>query len=134
MPASIVVKKDLFFNFGPKISANSYYRKNRSGPQKIIDLSEGPLFSAIEFTIVRRYPRRTLKSESWTGSVAMAHGVDETGSIRLVLWGNQVDRVSSGDRVVVENGWCALVNNQLIISAGRTGELVVHKLSQESLN
>ncbi len=79
----------------------------------------------LEILILRRYPRRTITSKGWKGSVAAACGRDETGLIGVVLWGNQVDQVRTGDIISIEGGWCRYSHGQKVVSTGRTGRLTV---------
>ena len=79
----------------------------------------------IELLVLRRYPRRTVMSQGWTGSIAAACGRDETGLIGLVLWGDQVDRVRAGDIIAIQGGWCRYSRGQKVVSTGRTGKLTI---------
>ena len=79
----------------------------------------------IELLVLRRYPRRTVMSKGWTGSIAAACGRDETGLIGIVLWGDQVDRVRTGDIIAIQGGWCRYSHGQKVISTGRTGRLTI---------
>ena len=79
----------------------------------------------IELLVLRRYPRRTVMSKGWTGSIAAACGRDETGLVGIVLWGNQVDRVRTGDIIAIQGGWCRYSHGQKVVSTGRTGRLTI---------
>ena len=79
----------------------------------------------IELLVLRRYPRRTVMSNGWTGSIAAACGRDETGMIGIVLWGDQVDRVRTGDIIAIQGGWCRYSQGQKVVSTGRTGRLTI---------
>ena len=81
----------------------------------------------LELLVLRRYPRRTVMSKGWTGSIAAACGRDETGLITLVLWGDQVDRVRTGDLISIQGGWCRYSHGQKVVSTGRTGRLTILK-------
>ncbi|MEE2746989.1 MAG: hypothetical protein VX473_00775 [Candidatus Thermoplasmatota archaeon] len=89
------------------------------------DLIANRPIGRIELLVLRRYPRRTVMSKGWTGSIAAACGRDETGMIGLVLWGDQVDRVRTGDIISIQGGWCRFSQGQKVISTGRTGRLTV---------
>ena len=64
-------------------------------------------------------------SKGWTGSIAAACGRDETGLIGIVLWGDQVDRVRTGDIIAIQGGWCRYSHGQKVVSTGRTGRLTI---------
>ena len=79
----------------------------------------------IELLVLRRYPRRTVMSKGWTGSIAAACGRDETGLVGIVLWGNQVERGRTGDIIAIQGGWCRYSHGQKVVSTGRTGRLTI---------
>lgn len=92
---------------------------------RVEDLVANRPVGRLEMLILRRYPRRTVMSKGWNGSVAAACGRDETGLIGVVLWGNQVDQVRTGDIISIEGGWCRYSHGQKVVSTGRTGRLTV---------
>ncbi len=92
---------------------------------RVEDLVANRPVGRLEILILRRYPRRTITSKGWKGSVAAACGRDETGLIGVVLWGNQVDQVRTGDIISIEGGWCRYSHGQKVVSTGRTGRLTV---------
>ena len=92
---------------------------------RVEDLVANRPVGRLEVLILRRYPRRTITSKGWKGSVAAACGRDETGLIGVVLWGDQVDQVRTGDIISIEGGWCRYSHGQKVVSTGRTGRLTV---------
>lgn len=92
---------------------------------RVEDLIPSRPIGRLELLILRRYPRRTVASKGWKGSVAAACGRDESGLIGVVLWGDQVDRVRTGDIISIEGGWCRYSHGQKVVSTGRTGRLSV---------
>ncbi|MGY8702460.1 MAG: hypothetical protein ACKVHH_07125 [Candidatus Poseidoniales archaeon] len=82
-------------------------------------------FARVELVILRKYPRRYVSNQRFTGYVAAACGRDETGFVGLVLWGEQVEEVRVGDLVRIEAGWTRRHAGDLIISSGRNGRLSV---------
>ena len=101
-----------------------------SGPKikprtRVEDLVAGRPIGRLELLVLRRYPRRTVMSKGWTGSIAAACGRDETGLIGLVLWGDQVDRVRTGDLISIQGGWGRYNHGQKVVSTGRTGRLTI---------
>ena len=101
-----------------------------SGPKikprtRVEDLVAGRPIGRLELLVLRRYPRRTVMSKGWTGSIAAACGREETGLIGLVLWGDQGDRVRTGDLISIQGGWCRYNHGQKVVSTGRTGRLTI---------
>jgi replication factor A1 len=50
---------------------------------------------------------------------------DGTGSLRMALWNAEIDRVSIGDTVQIENGRVRTFRGELQVSLGRKGRLQV---------
>ena len=82
-------------------------------------------FTSLEVLVLRRYPRRLVSSSNYHGAVAAGCARDETGIVGLVLWGDQVDQVSTGNVVRIEDGWCRRSHGELVVSTGRHGRLTV---------
>ena len=111
-----------------EISRQKMRKKIQIKPRtRVEDLVANRPVGRLEMLILRRYPRRTVMSKGWKGSVAAACGRDETGLIGVVLWGNQVDQVRTGDIISIEGGWCRYSRGQKVVSTGRTGCLTVLK-------
>lgn len=92
---------------------------------KVNQLNDAQQVGKLEVLVLRRYPRRQINSANYRGPVAAACGRDETGVVGLVLWGDQVDKVRTGDVVRISNGWCRRSHGELVVSSGRTGKLSV---------
>ncbi|MGB1475593.1 MAG: hypothetical protein ACPG73_05255 [Candidatus Poseidoniaceae archaeon] len=103
-------------------SQNSKGRKSR---QRVSELTPNTEVKRLELVVLRRYPRRLVNSSNFTGSVAAACGRDETGIVGIVLWGEQVNTVNTGDIIRIENGWCRQRSGELVVSTGKSGRLTV---------
>jgi replication factor A1 len=60
-------------------------------------------------------PRTVNLRAGGTNTVADARISDETGSIKLSLWGDDINKIQPGDTVSIENGY--------IINVGKFGNL-----------
>jgi len=56
-------------------------------------------------------------------SVVNALIADETGTIRLCLWNEQIDSVSSGDTIQIENAQTSMYRGERQLSIGKRGTL-----------
>ena len=99
--------------------------KSQNRRQKVCDLVPNSEVKRLELVVLRRYPRRLVNSTNFTGSVAAACGRDETGIVGIVLWGDQVNSVKTGDIIRIESGWCRQRSGELVVSTGKTGRLTV---------
>ena len=68
------------------------------------------------------------------GKVATAIGKDETGDIKLTLWNEDIDKVKSGDKVHLTNGYVNEWQGEMQLTTGRMGKLEVVGKSDADLN
>ena len=68
-------------------------------------------------------PRTVNLRAGGTNTVADAIISDETGSIKLSLWGDDINKVQPGDRVLIENGYVNTFKGENSISVGKFGSL-----------
>ena len=99
--------------------------KSRDSRQRVSELTPNTEIKRLELVVLRRYPRRLVNSSNFSGSVAAACGRDETGIVGIVLWGDQVKSVNTGDIIRIEGGWCRKRSGELVVSTGRSGRLTV---------
>jgi len=94
---------------------------------KINELRDGARKVDIEATVVEKSDAREVRSR-WTNDtymVADATIEDETGKITLTLWNEQVEQVSVGDRIRIENGYVKSFREILQLNSGKYGTLTV---------
>ena len=68
-------------------------------------------------------PRTVNLKSGGTSDVADAIISDETGTIKLSLWGDDIGKVQAGDRVSVENGYINTFKGENSLSVGKFGKL-----------
>jgi replication factor A1 len=68
-------------------------------------------------------PRTVNLKSGGTNNVADAVISDESGSIKLSLWGDDINKIQPGDRVSVENGYINTFRGENSISVGKFGKL-----------
>ena len=66
------------------------------------------------------------------GRVATAIAKDETGDIKLSLWNENIDKVKSGDKVHVINGYVSEWQGEPQLTTGKLGKLEVVGESKET--
>ncbi len=93
--------------------------------QKVVDLQGQRFVRSLDLLLLRKYPRRIVTSGRYSGLVCSAVGRDETGIVGIVLWGEHVNLVKSGNIVRINNGWCRVQNGELVVSTGRYGSLTI---------
>lgn len=91
---------------------------------KVKDLREGKV-DEIELDIVEVGGERSVRGKSGDARVCDATGQDETGSVKITLWNDEIERVRGAQKVRITNGWAKEWNKELQISAGRYGKIEV---------
>jgi replication factor A1 len=70
-------------------------------------------------------PREVVTRFGENHRVATAIITDETGKIKLSLWDSNIDQVSIGDNIQIENGYVTTFQNEDQLNVGRFGKLTV---------
>jgi replication factor A1 len=71
-------------------------------------------------------PREVLsRFKDETYKVATAIIADETGTIKLTLWNEQINQVNINDTVKVENGYITSFRGEIQLNVGKYGKLTV---------
>ena len=68
-------------------------------------------------------PRTVNLKAGGTNTVADARISDETGSIKLSLWGDDINKIQPGDTVSIENGYINTFKGEDSINIGKFGNL-----------
>ncbi len=81
----------------------------------------------VEATVIEKSDAREVRSRytNETYKVADATVEDETGTITLTLWNEQIEQVNVGDRVKIENGYIKSFRDVLQLNSGKYGSLTV---------
>ena len=77
----------------------------------------------VEATITDKSGIRTFEKFGEPGKVCNATIQDESGSMTLTLWNEQVDQVKEGDKIHVTNGYVSEWQGQKQLSTGKYGKL-----------
>jgi replication factor A1 len=57
--------------------------------------------------------------------VATADVTDESGTVKLTLWNEQIDQVKVNSNVIIENGYVTSFRGETQLNVGRYGKLTV---------
>ncbi len=79
--------------------------------------------------VVRKYEVREFQKQDKIGKVCSLVLGDETGTVRVVLWNEQVEQVTDikeEDIVMVKNAYARENNNDREIHLGQSGELIIN--------
>ena len=94
---------------------------------KIKDLRNGMKHVNVEAKVTEKTDTREVSSryKDETYKVATAIVADETGTIKLTLWNEQIDQVNVNDTVKVENGYVTSFRGEIQLNIGKYGKFTV---------
>lgn len=92
---------------------------------KIADLKDGAAKVNITAKIVEKEEAREINTKFGRTKVANTVIEDDSGTIVLVLWGEQADQVNQGDTVKIDNGYVKSWNGSMQLNVGKFGKLTV---------
>jgi replication factor A1 len=93
----------------------------------IKDLQDGMKRVSVEAKVVEKGDVREVKSryKDETYRIVDAVVADETGSIKLTLWNEQIEQVNVGDNLKIENGYVTSFKGENQLNVGKFGKLSV---------
>jgi replication factor A1 len=93
----------------------------------IKDLNDGMKRVSVEAKVVEKGDPREVKSryKDETYKIVDAVVADETGSVKLTLWNEQIDQVAIGDNIKIENGYVTSFKSEIQLNVGKFGKLTV---------
>jgi len=80
---------------------------------------------SVEAKVVEKGDAREVKSrfKDETYRIVDAVIADETGSVKLTLWNEQIEQINVGDNVKVDNGYVTSFKGEIQLNVGKFGKL-----------
>lgn len=93
---------------------------------KVSEVSPGSRHVELELKIVEtEEPRPYVRRDGKEGRVMTAIGEDDSGKIKVSLWDADIDKVKTGSKIKITNGYARLFRNEVYVSSGLYGKLEV---------
>lgn len=92
---------------------------------KIADLKTGDNKVRVEGVISEKQEPREVNTKFGRKLVGNAILEDDSGTITLVLWEEDIGKINEGDRVRIINGYVSEWNNALQLNIGKYGTMKV---------
>ena len=92
---------------------------------RITEIREGMRNLTVVGRITHVGEARAVTTRFGPARVAIATLEDQTGTIRLNLWRDQIDQVRTGYTVRLENAFVRVFNNQNELNIGKDGKITV---------
>jgi len=95
---------------------------------KIAELRNGDKRVSVEAKVVEKGNPRQVMSKYGTETYSVADAVvaDDSGSIKLTLWNEQIAQVNVNDRIKIENGYVTSFKGEVQLNVGKYGKLAVN--------
>ena len=92
---------------------------------KVHELTSASRSVNIRLRILSLEQAREVQTRYGKARVTTAQAGDETGTIKLSLWNEDIDKVDEGVIVEVENGFVKMYRDEMELSAGRYGTISI---------
>lgn len=79
----------------------------------------------ITVDIVDKGDVREFQKFGKTGKVCTATAKDETGEVKLTLWNDDIDKVNTGDKIHLINGYVNEFQGEMQLTTGKFGKIEV---------
>ena len=90
---------------------------------KVSDLKDKAPIDELKVTIVEAGEVR----DTSYGKVQSTTAKDDSGTVQLSLWNDQIGKFDAGDTVIIKKGWSKEFRGQMQVSAGKFGTLEKEK-------
>lgn len=94
---------------------------------KLADLKVGQGKVNVEVEVKSVGDVREFEKFGRKGRVANAIVTDDSGEMELSLWNDDIDKVSVGTKLKIENGYVGEFKNEPKLTAGKFGKLIVQE-------
>jgi replication factor A1 len=94
---------------------------------KVNELRDGMKRVNVQARVTEKSDPREVVSrfKDQTYRVATATVADETGTVKLTLWNDQIDLVKVNDTVRIENGYVTSFRGEIQLNVGKYGTLTI---------
>ena len=94
---------------------------------EIKDLRDGMKRVSVEGRVVEKGNTREVRSKykDETYRIADAMVADETGSIKLTLWNEQIEQVNVDNIIKIENGYVTSFRGEIQLNVGKFGKMTI---------
>jgi replication factor A1 len=94
---------------------------------EIKDLQNGMKRVEVEAQVVDKSNTRQVQSKFKDEVYNIADAVvqDDSGTIKLTLWNEQIDQINIGDKIKIENGYITSFKGEIQLNIGKYGKLTI---------
>jgi len=94
----------------------------------IADLRNGMKRVSVEATVKEKGTPRQVMSKFGTETYTVADAIvaDDSGSIKMTLWNEQIALVEVDDKIRVENGYVTSFKGEVQLNVGKFGKMTIN--------
>ncbi|TMI67863.1 DNA-binding protein [Candidatus Bathyarchaeota archaeon] len=100
---------------------------------RIGELKPGMKRVDVKGKIVEVETPRDVQTKFGPGQVATATLQDDSGSVKVTLWNENISKVNVNDTIAIENGYVDSFRGQLQLNVGRYGKIVVNPTAEATM-
>lgn len=111
-----------------------YFSRLQQKRHFISDLKDGMKHVIIEGKVISISESKEVETRYGKTQLAIAKLQDATGEIALNLYGDQIEKVNTGDYITVENGYTLLYEGKLTLNVPKDMGKIITALPQNKIN
>lgn len=75
--------------------------------------------------VIEKKEARSFEKFGKKGKVCNAVIGDDSGTVQLTLWNEDIEKISPGDKIHLQNGWCSAYKGEIQLSTGKYGKIEI---------
>jgi replication factor A1 len=94
---------------------------------KIKELQSGMKQVEVEADVVDKGNPRQVQSRFGNETLNVSEAIiqDDSGTMKLTLWNEQIDQVNVGDKIKIEKGYVTSFKGEIQLNVGKFGKLTI---------
>lgn len=98
---------------------------------KVINLRPGMENVAIDVRVIESLGTRTISTKAGVRTLGEYIVGDDSGRVKLVVWGSKASSLASGDAVSIKNAWVTVFRGEVQLNVGKNS--VIERIPDESI-
>jgi len=91
---------------------------------RVIDLKEGMDGVTVRVRVLEAGEAKVIETKNGPRTISEAIVGDESGRVRLTLWGKLAGSIKKGDAIEIRGGWTTVYRGQVQLNVGAKGSIV----------
>jgi len=96
---------------------------DKEGNRKVMDLREGEDNVSVKVRVLSAGEPKVIHTRRGDRTISEAIVGDDTGRVKLTIWGSQTGKVDEGDAIEINGGWTTSFRGEVQLNVGFRGEI-----------